>query len=287
MNCVAFLALCSCLGARAKAPAVPSVLSNVADQDVDKRSQIGSKVAVVAREKAEWCRREYVSAKDCDEWVAGQLARRAARKADEKRRREERSADEEARRAARKADEERRREGQHAHEAGAPRDTTGKTAGDSKSLPESLMMLASLQGGKEKATAEGRKDGKAADPAKDKSEVCRKNYVNAKDCDEWVADQLARRAARKADEEKRREDRRADEVARRAARTAKPEGATGSPADRSQAAFLASAPAADSMGGFVLPATGGAFLAAAVSFLASVMIVRLRAVRIGEQPLLG
>merc|ERR1740122_257499 len=76
-----------------------------------------------AREKAEWCHREYVSAKDCDEWVADQLARRVARKADEERRREERRADEEARRAARKADEERQREGQHAHEAGAPHDT--------------------------------------------------------------------------------------------------------------------------------------------------------------------
>merc|ERR1719195_1112875 len=79
-----------------------------------------------AREKAEWCRREYVSAKDCDEWVADQLARRVARKADEERRREERRADEEARRAARKAarkaDEARQREG-HAHEEGVPHDT--------------------------------------------------------------------------------------------------------------------------------------------------------------------
>jgi len=180
------------------------------------------------------------------------------------------------------------------------------------------MMLASLQSGEEKA--------------KEKSELCRKNYVNAKDCDKWVADQLARRAARRADEQRRRKERRADEEARKAARKAHEErrrqgqhaheagaprdtqhkvararaapaaaapaakdqtqagdseGATGSPADRIQAAFLASAPTTDSMGGFVLPATGGAFLAAAVSLLASVMIVRLRTVQIGERPLLG
>merc|ERR1719464_1843502 len=91
------------------------------------------KAADPFKEKSELCRKNYVSAKDCDEWVADQLARRVARKADEERRREERHADEEARRAARKADEERQREGQHAHEAGAPRATTGEATGDSKS----------------------------------------------------------------------------------------------------------------------------------------------------------
>merc|ERR1719464_199802 len=170
MNCVAFLALCSCLGARAKAPAVPSVLSNVADQDVDKRSQIGSKVAVVAREKAEWCRREYVSAKDCDEWVAEQLARRAARKADEQRRREERRADEEARRAARKAHDERRQDEQHANanKAAAPRDTRGKVATNSGDLPGPSMMLAALQGGDQNASTV-RQDSQATDAAREKA----------------------------------------------------------------------------------------------------------------------
>ena len=56
--------------------------------------------------------REFVSAKDCDKWVADQLARHAARKADEGRCREEWHADEDARRAAREADEERRQDEQ-------------------------------------------------------------------------------------------------------------------------------------------------------------------------------
>jgi len=64
----------------------------------------------------------------------------------------------------------------------------------------------------------------------------------------------------------------------------KPEGATVSPADQSGAAFLASAPATDSTEDFILPAAGGALLVAAV---ASVVVVRARGVRIGEQPLLG
>merc|ERR550532_1252501 len=103
--------------------------------------QGNSQAAGAAREKAEWCHREYVSAKDCDEWVADQLARRVARKADEERRQEERRADEEARRAARKADEERQQEG-HAHDAGAPHDTQREMIKNSGSAPEVLMMLA-------------------------------------------------------------------------------------------------------------------------------------------------
>merc|ERR550532_371238 len=66
--------------------------------------QGNSQAIDAAREKVEWCHREYVSAKDCDEWVANQLARRVARKADEERRREERRADEEARRAGDEGD---------------------------------------------------------------------------------------------------------------------------------------------------------------------------------------
>jgi len=161
--------------------------------------------------------------------VADQLARSAARKADEEMRREERRTDREARRAERKADKERQGEGQHAHEAGAQRDTTGENTAGSSSPPESLMMLASLQGsGDQKTRAEEHKDGKLADPTV-KSEVCRKNYVSAKDCDEWVADQLARRAARKADEERRWEQRHADEEARWAARKADEEDSGSAP----------------------------------------------------------
>merc|ERR1719277_1472778 len=146
--------------------------------------------ADAAKEKSELCRKNYVNAKDCDEWVADQLARRAARKADEKRRREERRADEEARKAARKADEERQREGQHAHETGAPRDTQHKVA-RARAAPPS-----------------------AAPAAHAKS-----------------TDQTRTHAAPAA----------AAPAAKDQTRAGGSEGATGSPADRSQAAFLASA----------------------------------------------
>merc|ERR1711933_134856 len=62
-------------------------------------------------------------------------------------------------------------------------------------------------------------DAKASDKtdtkAQSNSVLCREDHVSQKDCDEWVADQLARRAARKADEQKRQEERREDEARRR------------------------------------------------------------------------
>merc|ERR1719195_2296180 len=147
------------------------------DQSAD--TQNGSQAANVAKEKAAWCHREYVSAKDCDTWVADQLARQAARKADVERRRDE----------------------QHVN-AGF------------------LMMLAALPGGDHNTSADTQNSSQAANAAMEKAAWCHREYVSAKDCDKWVADQLARRAARKADEERRREERRADEDARRAARKA-------------------------------------------------------------------
>merc|ERR1712060_125888 len=66
--------------------------------------------------------------------------------------------------------------------------------------------------------ASGQKDGQTA--AEEKLAWCRREYVGAKDCDSWVADQVARKAARKADERTRREERRKDEKARRQARLA-------------------------------------------------------------------
>merc|ERR1712151_189336 len=54
-------------------------------------------MGTAAELKLAWCQREYVSAKDCDSWVADQMARKAARKADERKRREERRKDDEAR----------------------------------------------------------------------------------------------------------------------------------------------------------------------------------------------
>merc|ERR1719210_1824470 len=171
------------------------------DQNTTADMQNSSQAAHAAKEKAAWCHREYVSAKDCDTWVADQLARRAARKADEERRREERRADEDARRAARKADEQRWQDEQHVN-AGF------------------LMMLAALPGGDQNTSAGTQNGSRAAHAAKEKAAWCHREYVSAKDCDKWVADQLARRAARRADEERRREARRADEDARRAAREA-------------------------------------------------------------------
>merc|ERR1712176_1722847 len=56
--------------------------------------------------------------------------------------------------------------------------------------------------------------------AEEKLALCQREYVSAKDCDSWVADQMARKAARKADERTRREERRKDEEARRQARLA-------------------------------------------------------------------
>merc|ERR1711933_602868 len=47
-------------------------------------------------------------------------------------------------------------------------------------------------------------DAKASDKTDTKAQSnsvwCRENYVSEKDCDEWVADQLARRAARNAEQ---------------------------------------------------------------------------------------
>merc|ERR1711972_1169587 len=51
--------------------------------------------------------------------------------------------------------------------------------------------------------------------AKEKLAWCHREYVSEKDCDSWVADQMARREARRADEKKRREERRENEEARR------------------------------------------------------------------------
>merc|ERR1719210_959968 len=147
------------------------------DQNTSAGTQNSSQAANAAMEKAAWCHREYVSAKDCDKWVADQLARRAARKADEERRREERRADEDARRAARKADEQRRQDQQKVH-AGA------------------LMILAALPGGDQNTSAGTQNGSQAAHAAMEKAAWCHREYVSAKDCDKWVADQLARRAAR-------------------------------------------------------------------------------------------
>jgi hypothetical protein len=76
-------------------PLVDSATTDTASEGQQKASVAAQDAAAAAeKNRADWCQREYVSPKDCDEWVANQLARRAARKADEKKRREERQADE-------------------------------------------------------------------------------------------------------------------------------------------------------------------------------------------------
>merc|ERR1712190_145394 len=76
------------------------------DVDTSDDAKASDKTDTKAQSNSVWCRENYVSQKDCDEWVADQLARRAARKADE-----------ENRGAARKADEQKRREDRHEDEA--------------------------------------------------------------------------------------------------------------------------------------------------------------------------
>merc|ERR1719401_3300488 len=53
---------------------------------------------------AKWCR-EHIKPKDCEKWVAEQMARKEAREEDDKARKDARQADNEAREEARKADE--------------------------------------------------------------------------------------------------------------------------------------------------------------------------------------
>merc|ERR1712176_718856 len=67
------------------------VVGHVSEASSDASAQ--SDVQTAAEEKLALCQREYVSAKDCDSWVADQMAREAARKADERTRRQERLAD--------------------------------------------------------------------------------------------------------------------------------------------------------------------------------------------------
>jgi len=131
-----------------------------------------------------------VSEKDCDSWVADQMARKAARQADEKKRKEERREDEEARHGARHSDKTTHSTSTHDAEA------------------ETLMLPGTPS------------ENQTAGAAAKKLAWCRREYVSEKDCDSWVADQMARKAARQADEKKRKEERREDEEARKAARQA-------------------------------------------------------------------
>merc|ERR1711933_432308 len=97
------------------------------DVDTSNDAKASDKTDTKAQSNSVLCREDHVSQKDCDEWVADQLARRAARKADEEKRgaarkadeqkrREDRHEDEAHRREARKADEQKHQEEQREHE---------------------------------------------------------------------------------------------------------------------------------------------------------------------------
>merc|ERR1712176_1019481 len=176
-----------------------------------------SEVQTAAEEKLALCQREYVSAKDCDSWVADQMARKAARKADERKRREERRKGEEARRQARLAD---KRTNSAASSAGdnEPLMLVAASPESDASYDAGAASDAAADASEGSNEASGQKDGQTA--AVEKLAWCRREYVSAKDCDSWVVDQMAREAARKADERKRREERRKDVEAHRQARLA-------------------------------------------------------------------
>merc|ERR1712048_716936 len=180
------------------------------DVDTSDDAKASDKTDAKAEASSVWCRENYVSEKDCDEWVADQLARRAARNADEQKRRAARKADEQKRHEERRDDEARRRDESHGDDA---RVASGDHSGSDASGAGPVMLLAASP------DVDTSDDAKASDKTDSKAQSnsvwCRENYVSQKDCDEWVADQLARRAARKADEEKRGAARKVDERKRR------------------------------------------------------------------------
>jgi hypothetical protein len=172
--------------------------------------QLSEAVAVKDSANAKWCESNYVEAKDCAKWVADQLAREAARHADNEDRKEARLADEKARKEDRKADENARKAAPQTEEE--QRKTTldatkthvasGK-ASSNVSSPVVWVMFMQAHGIRNKTKDE---------------KWCESNRVEATECSKWVADQLAREVARHADEEDRKEARLADEKARKDAR---------------------------------------------------------------------
>merc|ERR1712190_522733 len=123
--------------------------------------------------------------------------------------------DEQKRLEEQREDEARRRDESHVDDARvASSDHSGSDA--SGAGPVMLLAASPDVGPADDAKASDKTDTKA----QSNSVLCREDHVSQKDCDEWVADQLARRAARKADEQKRREDRHEDEAHRREARKA-------------------------------------------------------------------
>merc|ERR1711920_246125 len=77
--------------------------------------------AAAEKKRLEWCRREYVDAKDCDKWVANELGQ-GLKKADQERDREdaERDREDELRDAERDREDKERDEEERKHDASAP-----------------------------------------------------------------------------------------------------------------------------------------------------------------------
>jgi hypothetical protein len=176
------------------------------------------------------CDTENVSRKDCARWISDQLARKAARDADDEARKKARDADEAIRKAARAADEKAR----EADEAGrkrvrqadeAARKAARKAAHNAtqhatrKNAHATVTNIAPVAALALAATHASKPNTTHALTHEDK-ERCQRERVSRKDCAEWISDELARKAAREADEAARKKAREADEAARKAARAA-------------------------------------------------------------------
>merc|ERR1712048_725087 len=178
-------------GSDARGAGPVMLLAASPDVDTSDDAKASDKTDSKAQSSSVWCRENYVSEKDCDEWVADQLARRAARKADDQKRRAARKADEQKRLKEQREDEARRRDESHGDDARVA--SSGRSGSDASGAGLAMLLAASPDvDTSDDANADNEKDTKA----QSNSVWCRENYVSEKDCDEWVADQLARRAAR-------------------------------------------------------------------------------------------
>merc|ERR1712003_389685 len=120
--------------------------------------------------------------------VTDQIARKAARKADEEARNAARKADEKKRYEERRRDEEARRQARNGN--------TNEKAVDSMASDSDPLFLLAASTGAAAADDSARSDSQST--ADENSAWCQREDVSARDCDSWVADQLARKAARKA-----------------------------------------------------------------------------------------
>merc|ERR1711920_926497 len=172
--------------------------------------------AAAEKKRLEWCRREYVDAKDCDKWVANELGQ-GLKKADHERDREdaERDREDELRYAERDREDKERDEEERKHDASAPGPVM-LFAGAGANTPGAAGHDAAAAAA---AAAAAKKRAAAAAAQKKRLEWCRREYVDAKDCDKWVANEVGKkredverdREDKLRDTEHDREDKRRDE----------------------------------------------------------------------------